>query len=354
MTALCRSCPDRNKLAAVFILLLSSILTAFSLREVPFKPEERLSAYGFFLGPLANLQPAENVFSYEVNAPLFSDYAEKARFVALPQGKRMRFRLGEPFDLPEGSVIIKNFFYYHDFRRPEEGRRLVETRLLVREADTWKALTYVWNAEQTDAFLEVAGAEIPLTWIDNTGKRQRLSYQVPNLNQCKGCHATKGQLVPIGLTAEQTHRKVSGASQLERWMTEGLLEGVTAAELAAVTPLADYDDPTSSLESRARAYLHANCAHCHHPHGSANTSGLFLEITQTDPLRLGVLKPPVAAGRGSGNRKYSITPGKPSESILLYRMEQNDPGIRMPELGRQLAHREGIELIRQWILQMAS
>ena len=76
---------------------------------------------------------------------------------------------------------------------------------------------------------------------------------------------------------------------------------------------------------------------------------MFLDIHTDDPARWGVNKPPVAAGRGAGKRRFGIAPGKPRESILLFRMESNDPGIRMPELGRAVAHQEGIEIIREWI-----
>lgn len=64
------------------------------------------------------------------------------------------------------------------------------------------------------------------------------------------------------------------------------------------------------------------------------------------------MKSPVAAGRGAGNLHYAIVPGKPDQSILLYRMKTNDPGIAMPEIGREQLHREGIELISRWINQM--
>ncbi len=351
-----RCCLARNRaftLAAVLAVGMW-VLAAFSRPFSPAKPRQRLSEYSFFEGPLAELRPAAGVLPYDVNAPLFSDYAEKARFIALPPGARMVFRAEGPFDFPVGSVLIKNFFYFNQKQHPEQGRRMVETRLLLRETEGWKALTYVWNAEQTEAFLEVAGAEIPVEWADAAGKRQTLRYQVPNLNQCKGCHTNGGWLVPIGVSANQLKRPQGQADLLAHWRKGGWLLAEDEAALAAVEPLANYEDPALPIEARARAYLHANCAHCHTPQGPANTSGLFLEATQTDPVRLGVFKPPVAAGRGSGKRKYSIVPGKPQESILLYRMEEDDPGIRMPELGRQLAHREGVELIRQWIRQMPS
>ena len=87
----------------------------------------------------------------------------------------------------------------------------------------------------------------------------------------------------------------------------------------------------------------------YNPVVSADTTGLYLSVNEKDVRKLGVNKPPVAAGRASGNLMYSIVPGKPEKSILLYRMKSEDPGIMMPESGRALAHSEGIRLIESWI-----
>jgi Planctomycete cytochrome C len=81
-------------------------------------------------------------------------------------------------------------------------------------------------------------------------------------------------------------------------------------------------------------------------------SGLHLAADVTSVLELGVGKAPVAAGKGSGGRRFSIVPGKPDESIIYYRIVSTDPGIMMPEMGRKLVHEEGVELVRQWILTM--
>lgn len=61
------------------------------------------------------------------------------------------------------------------------------------------------------------------------------------------------------------------------------------------------------------------------------------------------MKPPVAAGRGSGGFAYDIVPGDPDQSILLYRLNSTDPGIMMPELGRWTIYQEGVALIRAYI-----
>lgn len=317
-------------------------------------PKSLLSEYGFFTGALADLKPAPGVFPYEVNAPLFSDYAEKERFIFLPDGEKMVYSADLAFEFPTGAVIIKNFYYWKDAARVEKGRRILETRLLLKEENGWKALEYLWNAEQTDAVLEVAGASFPVEWQNAAGKKQRIEYVAPNLNQCKGCHSFDGKFVPIGATARQLNRVQGGENQLISWQKAGRLALPADFNAEAAPRLTDYRLPpdASNCEAAARAYLDGNCAHCHNPHGPASTSGMFLDIQQTEPERLGIGKPPVAAGRGSGNRRYGIVPGKPNESILVYRMESDDPGILMPELGRQLMHREGVELIRAWIKAM--
>ncbi len=181
-----------------------------------------------------------------------------------------------------------------------------------------------------------------------------MNYTVPNLNQCKGCHSYDGQFIPIGVSARQLNRGDGTQNQLLVWNDAGNLDLPAGFSPESAPRLADYrvEHPASSIADRARAYLDANCGHCHNAHGPASTSGMFLDMAENNPERLGIGKPPVAAGRGSGNRKFGIVPGKPNESILVYRMESDDPGIRMPELGRQFEHKEGVALIKEWIKQL--
>jgi hypothetical protein len=137
------------------------------------------------------------------------------------------------------------------------------------------------------------------------------------------------------------------SGQLERWIRDGTLSG--APETAAIPALPRADDPRLPLERRARAYLDVNCAHCHNPRGPANTAGLDLRFAQNDPVKLGIGKPPVAAGSATGGRLVDIAPGDPERSILLHRMESVEPGVMMPELGRKIADDAAVELIRLWI-----
>jgi hypothetical protein len=141
-----------------FSLFVFVTAFAFQFRETmlssnfKFTPKENLSEYGFFKGKLADQIPAEGVIPYRLNTPLFSDYAEKLRFIQLPTGQKVAYNPEEVLSLPVGTVIIKTFYYPYDFRHPDAERRIMETRLLVHEENGWKALEYVWNDDQSDAY----------------------------------------------------------------------------------------------------------------------------------------------------------------------------------------------------------
>lgn len=321
-------------------------------------PKEKLSEYNFFDGNIAEQKPASGVTPYSLNTPLFSDYAEKLRFVKLPEGTKAVYNDKEVLDFPVGTTLIKTFYYPNDFRNVAKGRRIMETRLLIHEAEGWKALAYVWNDEQTEAYLEVAGETTQVSYIDLNGKKKKHEYSVPNLNQCKGCHNLNEQMRPIGPSARQLNGFYSAwginqgsENQLVAWQKMGILQDLPAIEQVPKAPVWNKPE-TGSIDERARIWLDINCAHCHRLGGPAQTSGLNLSIHEADPLAFGILKTPVAAGRGSGNKKFDIVPGKPEESILLYRIESVDPGEMMPEVGRKTAHKEGIELVKEWIKQI--
>jgi uncharacterized repeat protein (TIGR03806 family) len=308
-----------------------------------------LSAYGFFTGPLRNLEPAKGVVPYSINAALFSDYAFKKRFIQIPDGSQIVYNGREVFDFPDGAVLIKNFYYPADFNRPEENLRIIETRLLILENGSWKVLPYVWNDEQTEAFLEVAGSGKSVSWKESDGTIRSIEYSIPNVNQCKGCHLKGEKVMPIGLSARQLNLGKS-SNQLAVWQEQGILTGMP--ELKTLPRITPYEDESESLSDRARAWLEINCAHCHRPDGQAKTSGLHLMANVSSPHELGIGKAPVAAGKGSGGLRFDIVPAHPEESILLFRITSTDPGIMMPEMGRKLVHKEGVDLIRRWILEM--
>jgi uncharacterized repeat protein (TIGR03806 family) len=341
------------------LIVLVSLLVAGCGRSAQSPPgpaaAQKLSEYGLFVGNGATQEPVEGVIPYDINTPLFSDYAAKHRFIKLPPGTSAVYSEDDAFDFPVGTVIAKTFAYPVDARDESRGERLLETRILKREADGWVGRPYIWNKEQTDATLDVAGGTVDVAWIHTDGSERKNNYIIPNANQCKGCHKQGEIMAPLGPKARHLNRDFAYAhgteNQLEYWTRIGALRGAPAPD--AAPRLAVWDDPeTGTLDTRARAWLEINCAHCHNPQGPARNSGLDLMASQTSPTAFGIMKAPVAAGRGSGGLAYDIVPGSPEQSILLFRTASTDPGIMMPELGKRLVHDEGVQLVREWIAAM--
>ncbi|EON76193.1 hypothetical protein ADIS_3321 [Lunatimonas lonarensis] len=318
-------------------------------------PFPKLSDYGLFEGKLREFQTAERVISYEPVSALFTDYAHKSRFVWMPSGAEARVLddAEGTIAFPDRTIIVKNFYYPADFRKEDEQIRVLETRLLVKRAGKWEAFPYVWNADQTDAVFKVVGAEIPVKWTDLTGEDQVINYIVPNKAQCKSCHNVGEEMQPIGVKAKYLNFSRGGQeaeNQLRMWEGHGFIPPLD--NLEAFPKMAAYEDEKEALDARARAYLDINCAHCHRAEGPASTSGLFLTYEETDPMKLGIFKTPVAAGFGAGSFTYDILPGNSAESILTYRMGTNQVGAAMPEIGRVSVHAEGLALIKAWIDDM--
>jgi uncharacterized repeat protein (TIGR03806 family) len=333
--------------AALLLLACATFGTAFAHANVIGSPPvndaaimgesfpAKLSDFAFFTQAGAQM-PSRGVHGYALNTPLWSDGADKLRFVYVPEGTQLAADREGLLKFPVGAAIIKTFAF-------GEGadRRLIETRVLLHRANGWVALPYRWNAEQTEATLALAGGRVDLT----TPAGEAISYAIPNKNQCKTCHSIDNKVVPIGPKA----RNLSSA-WLGQMAKQGTLD--TAPAVTQHLPVWAARKPKDPAEPLARAYLDVNCAHCHQPGGGASNSGLDLRWEQHDAAAFGIGKRPVAAGRGAGEYDFSIVAGHPDESILLYRMNSAEPGIAMPELGKASVDGDGVAVVRRWISEM--
>ncbi|WP_417477341.1 SO2930 family diheme c-type cytochrome [Maricaulis sp.] len=331
-----------------------------------------LSEWGQLGIAAGELRLGEGVVPYDLNTPLFTDYALKLRTIWMPPGTRATYREGVALDFPVGTVITKTFYYPladtpgmvvagdgHSLTNADGSLdlsrvQMIETRILVRREAGWSALPYRWNADQSEAVLHRYGDIVPLEMINAEGEQTTFSYVMPDANQCASCHAPDSNtrvIEPIGPKPRHINRVFDypdgPQNQLEHLTEVGFLTGAPGPQDAPRN--ADWADVTAPLEARARAYLDANCSHCHSPVGPADTSGLNLEPDVPHGPAAGFCKPPVAAGSGTGDRLFDIVPGEPDQSILVFRLDTVLPDQMMPELGRSTIHREGVALIRDWI-----
>ncbi len=347
----------RHKNSLVLICGFASSLGLANMSSYP----QKLSEWPIFAKKGAFLDLHESTFPYTLQNELFSDYAHKFRSIFLPPHTKIQSTTGL-LVFPSGTIISKTFSYdrkdspqrFTGSAAPLNGKQLIETRLLVNQNNTWKGLSYVWNEEQTEAFLKLGGARQRLT-VTLKGERKEFWYHVPNFNQCQSCHTKqegfRKTMQPIGpklsaLNIASPFRS-DAMNQLDVWEKEGKIEGLSNRDTRPHE--FSWNDRSQSLDVRARAYLNINCAHCHSATGSAKSSALWLDTSLASSIHTGICKSPVAAGNASYGGRFDIVPGDPEHSILYNRMKSLDPGTMMPELGRSLQHEEGLKLIHEWI-----
>ncbi len=322
---------------------------AIDLAQVPFA---NLSDYGFFKNDIKTLTPAIGVNPYTLSATAFSDYASKERFVYLPEGTVMEYENDfAVLDFPVGTIIIKNFLFYVDERDTSLGRTIIETRLLVRKEDKWKPYSYKWNDAQTDATRLIVGSTVAASTILMNGETKEIpAYVIPREIDCRTCHNLNEKMSPIGPKPSNLNRGfVSNPSvnQLGHWAGNGILSGMSNN----ITTIPDYHDETLDPVIRGKAYLDSNCAYCHRQGGTANANGLYINWDhQGTDINAGIYKIPT--NFNAPNLQYDIVPGNPDESIMLYRMTQTTTPAIMPQLGRSVNHDLGIEIIRNYILNL--
>lgn len=297
-------------------------------------------------------KPAARVVPYEVVSPLWSDATSKHRFMHLPEGSTIGYQAQGIWQFPVGAVLVKSFGYLHDAREPGLGERLLETRLLVHESGGWTAHTYVYDDAGTEAVRTVAGAEIPVKFVDAAGKSHELDYGVPNTNLCRECHGVDQPDTLGGRTRQlnRTHDFGKGAvNQIDHLAALGFFDQTPPAERETLS------DPSGSgsVTDRTRSYFDANCAHCHAEGRVAASSGLLLDWAKTGPgnppATYGVCKTPTSAGGGTCGLTHDVVPGKPGESILMCRIASRTQPVQMPPIATQLVDEQAVKLIGEWI-----
>lgn len=266
---------------------------------------------------IARQRIAPDAVAFQPRFQLWSDGAEKRRWLRLPAGARVDSSAPDHFQLPAGAVVFKEF--------AREGKRL-ETRVLARTGTGPRDYflgAFIWNEEESDALWTPEGAK------DVRGT----THDVPSSKRCGTCHdGEPGRL--LGLSALQLPELP--AELLTHALPSGTLPGEPGTQAAL-------------------GYLHANCAHCHNPRGSAYPDtdlDLRLSSSDTSPdttrAQLTTLRVPLQFFRRTSAR-WRVAPGAPEQSALLERMSQPDPQIRMPPLGTEQIDGAGVAVIRAWI-----
>ncbi|SDR72456.1 conserved hypothetical protein, HNE_0200 family [Formosa sp. Hel1_31_208] len=338
-------CDTNNNCGTGTVSVLVTPVSPVSL-DLENMPYTTLSEYNFFEGELKQLDPVFGVLPYDLNSPLFSDYAHKKRFVWMPEGTKANYNSDfTPLDFPLGSVLIKNFYY--DNVQPTNTTRIIETRLMYMTEDGWEFAKYVWNNEQTEATFSNEGSFTNVEWIED-GQTNTVNYRIPSRNECFTCHNKFGTPVPIGPKPQNLNRDLTypegNTNQLQKWINVGYLQDNLPSSIESTVK---WDDETQDLELRVRSYLDINCAHCHSEESYCEYRPMRFGFNENgDDTNKGVCVEPDTQIAGTS---FIVTPGNIDTSVLRFRINSIEEQNRMPIIGRTLKHEEGVRLIEEWI-----
>jgi uncharacterized repeat protein (TIGR03806 family) len=283
-----------------------------------------ISDYNIFTGEPVTLTPHNGFQLYELATGLFTDYAEKQRLIKVPQGTTITAMHDGLPQFPDGTILVKTFYYCNDKRNASAGKRLIETRLLIKNNGQWMAGTYVWNKEQTDAVLTTGGVKTSVSWTDEKANSRTISYRIPATKDCASCHHANNALMPVGIKVRNLNREVVrnniSINQLQYLQSAGILHVVDANRFSQ---LPDWQNENNAISERVRAYLDVNCAHCHSDLGSCARSALRFawEI-------------PLADSRIEARKKQ-----------IVNMMEKG----RMPRTGTTIVDEEALALIKKFL-----
>ncbi len=299
----------------------------------------RLSQTGLFTD-VAKLTPHASLIPYEVNAPLWSDGADKQRWIMLPDLAKVSVGSDGVFTYPRGTIFVKHFH--------AGSTRRLETRLYVLRDDGWRGFTYVWNEAQDDADLIDGRVEQELP-----GKLARQlgtdTWTYPGRADCASCHTAQAGYV-LGFRSEQLDRMRPGgpgrrsANQLDVFQALGLFRGTARTR----PPWPAWEGPDAAVGSaeQVRAYLDANCAYCHRPAGTGNAK---IDLRYETPLdRAFLIDEPPGQGDLGVRAARIVVPGDPQRSLLYLRMQRTD-ATGMPSLAHNSVDKRAVERVARWI-----
>ena len=360
---------------------------------------KKLSDTGLFASVKGHVTRPE-LIPYSVNAPFWSDGANKFRFISLPgtddkgNPATIDYTNTRGWNFPNGTVIVKSFSLPEDEAKSSD-QRWIETRLMVRTDNEWAGYSYLWNKEQTEAHLvDKEGADKEFEVRNKDGSTRKQVWRYPSRAECMVCHTRAANFV-LGLCELQMNKQhdypAGRQNQLECLEALGVLkinpgneykdavrvragaDGLKDKELDAFVngvmntseqrkaPASNkmfYESPlkrkhlvnpydkTMDLNDRAKSFLHSNCSSCHVEAGGGNAQMNLEFLAKSDKVKIIDEKPHHHTLDLPDARL--VAPGEPDRSVLLKRISIVGQG-QMPQIGRNRVDQEAVEMIRDWI-----
>ncbi|MBN9692649.1 MAG: PQQ-dependent sugar dehydrogenase [Verrucomicrobia bacterium] len=298
---------------------------------------------------LRTFTPNPGVVPYEVNLSFWSDSATKHRWFCVPQTNQfLTYTTNGAFGAPAGTVWVKHFDILMNEAVPESRRRL-ETRFLVRQPNGVYGVTYRWDSESNATLVPEEGLDEQLTRTVG-GVTVTQNWRYPSRAECLSCHTPQAGH-SLSFNGAQLHSPNDAPGDPQR-LAALVAAGYFSPAPGNLQPLKTAVPPGengASLEWRARSWLAVNCSSCHRAGG---TGGGFFDLRLTTPTELtGIINGMLSDNWGNETNRV-VVPGDLDHSVLWQRMKLRGSG-QMPPLATELVDPQGVELVRQWIEQLA-
>jgi mono/diheme cytochrome c family protein len=292
-------------------------LPEFTLPDPDSDVELHLSEVGLYQD-ITTKKLAPDLISFEPQFKLWSDGADKQRYLRLPPGEQVDSSDMDHWQFPVGTMLFKQFAL--------DGKRL-ETRLIMRlgpaPEDYWMG-AFLWNDDESDAVFVPNGEQN----VRGTG------HDVPKVKNCFTCHDGDAGRI-LGFSAIQ--------------------QPDVAAKLLTDPPTKPTAVPGDEITRAALGDLHANCAHCHNPTGAARPDtdmNLRLSVSDTTPEDTNTYRSTIGVEMQyfeSSPLTLRVARGDPDESGLLFRMTERGPKTQMPPLATEITDDDGGAAVGAWI-----
>jgi hypothetical protein len=204
----------------------------------------------------ASKTTASDVSAYTPSYLLWSDGAQKSRWVYLPPGSKIDTSDMDDWVFPAGTKVWKQFTL---------NGQIVETRLLWKfdAALGWNVLDYFWSSDGKSATLNLGGE----TNVNGT------TYEIPSQTECFTCHAGRKDML-LGFDLIGLGAPGGSGLRLSDLVTQNRLTNAPPATTIAIP-----EDATLKAAA-ALGYLHVNCGvTCHNTISpQANSTNVYLKL----------------------------------------------------------------------------
>lgn len=288
---------------------------------------------------------APDALPYTPGVTLWSDGADKRRYLYLPASSTIDTTNFDAWKFPVGTKVWKEF---------RVGGALVETRLLWKQGPAdWQVGTYVWDDAGTGATLNTSAPK---------GVLRPDGYEIPTTKDCAKCHDGASDKV-LGVEAVALALPAARGVTLADLVRRGALSAPPSG-----TAIALPEDATGKAGA-ALGYLHANCGMpCHSTRGIGDAAKLVLRLradefwtspgatgaapatTATDTFKGTVNQPPnmaAVASRYPGLNR--IVPGAHDKSLIWVLAHLRDGKYQMPPLVSHRIDDTGTQALADWI-----